>query len=318
MTQSTASPPTRNQQAVPQIKLGRILSATIICADLEIAAAPYLAALGFRTVETGRIDAALGQSWNAGNLTGARYQILQPPSAGESYLRLIEDRSATPPPPYSTLGWTALEFSVKSSDAIIGRLEDFGLRVLGPAADLDFSEGRLRAGQVLGPSGEILYLTQINDQVDGFTLPIAKNDVETLFIAVLVANSVERTTSKYERLFQTIDKGAFESQVAFIAGFQGLPSDHKFQFGCVETVPESYVEIDAMPSAVQQRGRPDGHLPSGIAMITFECEDITPLLAPSASRHLPQSGKPYEGCRSVLVTGPAGELIEIIERTHAH
>lgn len=294
--------------------LGAIRAATVVCPDLDLAAAPYEAALGFQIVETGTLDPALARAWNAPNLSGARYQILQPPSGAESYLRLIEDRAAAPPSPYSTLGWTALEFSVESSDAIIERLDHYGLRVLGPAADLDFSEGRLRAGQVLGPSGEILYLTQINDQVDNFTLPVARHDVERLFIAVLVAGNVLDTTTQYERIFGTIDKGAFESKVAFIAGFQGLPADHTFQFGCVETLPESYIEIDAMPAGVQPRPHPDGHLPAGIAIISFESDDIAPFLAAGARLSPAQPGALYGSRRSALISGPAGELIEIIER----
>ena len=301
-------------------KLCALRCATIVCNDLDRAVELYQTALGLELVETGTLDADTAKAWDAEALANAKMAVLQPASAAPTYLRFLEDKSpaSTPPAPYASLGWTALEYSVKSSDAAIERLSQHGFRVLGPAEDLDFSEGALRAGQVVGPFGEILYLTQINRQLENFTLPEARNPVECLFIAVLVVGDVGKATAHYQAHFGAIDKGAFEAQVGFIAGYCGLPEDHVFQFGCVETVPESYIEIDAMPGGVPQRERLDQHLPAGISIVSFTAPSIEPFLAAGAKLTPVRNDIIYAGGRSILLTGQSGELIEIIETPPAH
>jgi len=56
--------------------------------------------------------------------------------------------------------------------------------VLGPAANLELSDA-IRVAQVLGPCGELLYLTQIKAPVPPFDLPMTDATVAATFIGVM-------------------------------------------------------------------------------------------------------------------------------------
>ena len=59
-------------------------------------------------------------------------------------------------------------------------------QIIGEPANLDVSDD-IRAMQVIGPAGEVLYLTEIKAVVPPFELPFARCTVDRLFIPVLLA-----------------------------------------------------------------------------------------------------------------------------------
>lgn len=294
-------------------KLGAICCATITCASLETAYAFYAGTLGFIVVESSVISAALATHWRAPACIGANTVLMQQPASTGTFIRFVEDQAATTLTPYTTLGWAALEFSVASSDAAVEAAEKSGFRVIGASQDLAFSEGALRAGQVEGAFGEVLYFTQVRFQLDNYTLPIAAVPLGPMFIVISAVPTVPGAYDDYSSQFGMITKDPFEAEVPFIAVFQGRAIDTPFRFGALELVPESYLEVDEMGPDVPRRHRPDGRLPAGIAMISFGTEAIDPFLQhPNAVVTCPDGGL-YQGRRSLLVDGPYGELIEIIE-----
>lgn len=295
-------------------KLGAACCATIICPAVDEAAALYGRALGYAIVEEGVVSAPRALAWGAPACAGARYTLLALPGAGAALLRFVEDPAAQPPVPYRSQGWAALEFSVASSDAMIARLEAAGFTVIGPADDLAFSQGALRAGQVSGPFGEILYLTQVNAQLDDYTLPTTVEPVGGMFIVILCVSSVDEAYRDYAAKFGMVPKEPFHAAVPFIADFQERPRDTSYYFGCLELVPTSYVEVDEMGDGIGPRQRRPGALPAGIAIVTFETESLDAFRSQASGPALVEHGPLYRGGGSVSIEGPHGELIEIVER----
>ena len=292
-------------------KLGAIRCATITCASLTSATDAYAEALGFVVVESGTVSPDLAAHWRASACAGAKFLLMQQPGTTGTYLRFVEDPEVIVPIPYTTLGWAAIEFSVNSSDATVAAAERSGFRVVGAAQELTFSAGALRAGQVAGAFGEILYFTEVRSQLADYTLPVATIPIGPMFIVIAAVPTVAAAYDDYARRFGMTAKNAFDAEVPFIAAFQKRPLDTSFHVGCLELVPESYVEVDEMGPGLPRRSRPDGRLPAGIAMISFASE--FELFGPSdvAGATCP-TGLLYAGRQSIVVAGLYGELIEII------
>lgn len=291
--------------------LGALRGATIICPAVADAITAYTRGLGYRLIEEGTVSAALAASWGTPGHAGAACAVLGPESGAHTFLRFIERRDATAGPPYATLGWNAIEVSVQSCDAVVARLAEGPFEILGPPQDLEFSKGALRAGQLLGPFGEILYITQINAQIDDYVLPQATTLADQLFIVILGANKVDRTYSAYEAM-GTIAKPTFEAAVDFVNRYQNMPLDHIMTVGCIETAPCSYIEVDESPVHIPPRAADDGFLPNGVALVSFECADLAGFEAQACGGVATHRGESSGTGRSVVVKGPFGELIELI------
>ncbi|WP_339691798.1 hypothetical protein [uncultured Parasphingorhabdus sp.] len=293
-------------------KLGKIRCATIVCENAESAAALYQRALGYKFIEDGTISTPLANSWGAGKMAGAKFVIIGPTSDADCLIRFVEDASIKPLTPYLTGGWTALEFTVKNSDSAIRNLSECGFDVLGPAEDLEFSEGALRAGQVSGPHGEVLYLTQVNRQLDNYVLPPARCDVDKIFIVILAVNDVDETMIQYNSRFGSPKKDTFEAAVPFIADYHSIDQAHEFYVGTVELQDENYIEIDGMPKAVDARPCVQGCLPGGISMMTFEVESVQPFEALARGVPANSNSRLYTGQPSLAFTSSTGEWIEVV------
>ena len=291
---------------------GGFLGATIVCAALDDAVALYCEGLGFRLASRGRVASGLAAAWGAPGVAGARFAVLVPASGAACHLRFIEQPQAAPARPWTSTGWMALEFCVASSDAAMARLARAGFEIIGGAQDLEFSQGALRAGQVRGPFGEQLYLTEVRRQIDGYSLPRATCEVDGMFIAILATRDLDGCMKHYQRRFGCLKKDVFKAAVPFIARAQGLSADHEYEIGTVELQPGNYIEMDAMPLPLPDRTAPPhrqpGLLPAGIALVSLS----TPALSPYRQHCL---GTPVQmsGTGDVMaVAGYHEELVELV------
>jgi hypothetical protein len=249
---------------------GRLLGATITCPDAGAAATLYVAALGYMRLDDGLISETEALLWQAPALAGATFVRIAPEGLDAPWLRFIAQPGVVPAP-FTTSGWAALELVVEDCDAAVARLSEHGFRVLGQAADLDFSEGAIRAGQLLGPYGEMLYLTQVIRQVPGYNLPVATRFIDRLFIAILATASIEGSLSELSGL-GIAENARFWSAVPFIAKAHGLPSAHEFTIATATLSTGAYLEVDDLPG-LSARERLNGLLPPGIAFMTLAASD---------------------------------------------
>tara|TARA_B100000029_G_scaffold370215_1_gene364046 strand:- start:149 stop:511 length:363 start_codon:yes stop_codon:yes gene_type:complete len=98
--------------------------------------------------------------------------------------------------------------------------------------------------------------------------------------------------------------------IGVIARAQGLPEDHKYLLGFITLAePGNAIEFDEYLNQFGQRPRSKGHLPQGNAMVTFNVDDIDAIAADFFSAPITE----YGGRRSATFSGPAGELVELIE-----
>lgn len=285
--------------------LGRIRAVTIVCPSLRDAEAAYTAALGYSVIERGEIPSLLAAAWGAPAIAGNAFAVLAPQSGEETYLRFIEVPGAATYAPYSAYGWNAMELTVEDCDAAVERLSQGPFRVVGPPEDLTFSDGALRAGQLVGPHGEIIYLTQVRRQMPGFELPPARSFVDRVFIMVLHGPAAQPGLDHYAAAFGNPASATFDVTVPFMAVYQGLPPEHSYRIGTLVLGAGFYLEMDNSPAHIGPRVAPVGGLPPGIAMVSFEVGE------PQAGA-VRAEGAIYAGRTTRRVTGAFGEWLELL------
>ena len=102
--------------------------------------------------------------------------------------------------PYTTYGWSASELIVQDVDQLADNLADSPFEIIEKPKNLSFTDD-IRAMQVLGPASEILYLTQVKNNVPGLDLPSARCPVDRTFIVILAGESMSGMQGFYAQQF---------------------------------------------------------------------------------------------------------------------
>ncbi len=266
-------------------RLGSVQGATLVTADLAQCTASYFEHLHLRVHSRGRLSdteaAALG--WPA--LGGTPWTWLAN-ALGEPWLRIIENPNAEPTRPFDHYGWLSLEISVQDVDALGEALKDSPFEIIGPPADLAVGEA-IRAMQVVGPCGEVLYLTEIKAPLPPFELPRARCPVDRLFIPVMMAPDREAALAHYEPRAGR-DGLRFDTRITVISGARGLDREHQHPVATLQLPGNTLIEIDQVPGlSPAPFAVPEP--PTGIALAHFAPE------------------KPESNPKPVFATGAAGE-----------
>ena len=291
------------------IPLGPSLTGTLVAADIDATVAAYCDFLDAEVLESSEVSHDQATLWGKPALAGSPVVTLQSAS-GYPWIRVISNPDVVPARPFLELGWMALEVLVANVDKLADRLADSPFEIYRPPADLDVSDA-IRAMQVIGPAGEVLYLTQVNAAVEPFDIPRARCSIDRLFIPVSCCLRREEGLAVYKKLGAS-KSWSFDTRIASVNKAHGLDLALRHSVATVQLAGQSMVEIDQLGVA---KARPPtaGRLPAGIAMVSFVFDNIDNIgLRPiSPARHL--QGKLYGGQRVACCRGAGGELIELIE-----
>lgn len=291
--------------------LGAVRAVTIVCPDLDAATGPYSTYLDYRAVERSRVGPELAAAWGAPAVAGCRFAVLEPASGADTYIRFVEVPGAAAYAPCSAWGWHALELTVSDCDAATTRLEQGPFRILGDPKDLSFADGALRASQLLGPCGEVLYLTEVRGPVPGYELPVARALIDRVFIMVLHGASAQSGLRWYSQTFGNAASETMAVPIEFMAELHGLDPSYPYRIGTLTLAPGFYFELDDTPAHLGARPHPAGGLPPGIAMVTCIGEPA-PRAASRPAQPAP-GGPVYAAARSISRSaGPFGEWLELI------
>ena len=129
------------------------------------------------------------------------------------------------PTPFAAPGWAAMEVLVKDLDALFADLPP-AFSLLNPPAALSFSE-QIRAMQVAGPAGELIYFTEVSGEVPGFSLPTATQQVNQCFVMINAVTAIQTSIDFYARLFNCAAPSAMPARVSILSRSNGLDEDHR-------------------------------------------------------------------------------------------
>lgn len=293
-------------------RIGPISCVTIAAPEVQRMIDTYHLYLGYELVDHGKITTQQAQLWGRPSLAGRRYAIMLPGGEGITSFRFVESPPAPAYRPFLHMGWNAAEIMVQDTDAVAAKLVDSPFKVIGPPANLSFSD-KIRAMQVLGPSNEALYLTSFKQKMAEFDVPEARHFVDRVFIVILGGGTAAGLNEFYTRHFGVATAQVMPAVISVISNAHGLPPGTKHDLAALGLTGQSYIEADTMPAATLSRDAAAGELPPAIAMVSFGVDalpDSLQYLAPPQTL----SQAPYHGRRAAVAVGPAGELIELIER----
>lgn len=295
--------------------LGPIVCGTTVVEDLDQAIRAYTDSLGLVVQARGTVPHDLAGSWRAPRTAGSAYCIVGSTATRSGGIRLVQRDPMVATSPLRVPGWRCIEVAVADLHALRERLDRSPFRVVGEPAPIA-TGSPIMAMQVLGPGRVMLYLTETVAN-SGLDLPLAEHFVDRQFIAVLSAPDLDAALDWYVDSFgasEVMPPDDRHSLPAICADL-GLPTGRQFRIGAVGLAGQSFVEVDDHPFEFATASGPFDDLKPGVALVTWEIDDldaVRPLLLHEAVvRH----GFPYMGRRTATAVGAAGECLEMIERS---
>lgn len=285
--------------------------ATIVTAQFDDTIKAYKKVLGYKQLEKGKLSEAMATHWGLPKLAGFRMAILAPKSRVPVFLRFIEVTHAQQRPP--SCGWFALEICVRDVEALYKRLmKSKTFTPFAKPTPLAFTD-RVYPMQCQGPAGEILYLNEVRGSLPDIDLPIAKSDVDHLFIAILSAADMEHANEFYGSILNMSVNERHEIAYKTINRVHGLPLETRHKLSTLGGPRHVGLEIDQYPGlANPPRAITEETMTTGVLIVSFvaDAQGILP------ERHICSnevfSQAPYRGAKSTILIGPAGERAELI------
>lgn len=294
--------------------LKTILMVTIMASDLATVERAWRDELSYHAVDRGPLPSVLAASWDAPALAGRPYLIMQPASGEPVSLRFIEAPSSGDYQPLKTEGWNAVEILVQDPDGLAEALAGSRhFKVVGPPRYLT-DQQNIRAMQVLGPAGELIYFTDVGSpEKSGFGLQPARTWVDRVFIMVVGARDLSALRDFYSAALGLTTTAPVPYRIGVLSRAYGLPDETLHKLSIAQLSDRFLLELDEYPAAARPARSAAGALPPGIAMVTFEVDEWRPdlpwLAAPGS-----RASFPYGGRRAGVLRGAAGEYIELVER----
>ncbi|HEX8757292.1 MAG TPA: hypothetical protein VF745_13220 [Steroidobacteraceae bacterium] len=286
-------------------------SATLSVGDPDATAQRYVRWLDYRIVEEGRIEPDLAASWGASAMAGRRYLVLAPSSGAEVFLRLIASDTVPSYLPLRTYGWAAIEICVADVLAVDRRLRDSPFEIIGPPRPLEGLPA-IFPMQVRGPDREIVYLTQILDDLPMYDLPRAASPVDSIFIAVLACSDLDGSLAWFERALRLSLGRKMEIPYTMLADAFGLPTSDLHTIATLSHGRDVFLELDQYPRGATPRPARPGELPPGAGLVTLGHPEFHLLEGPWIETPQQRTGIIYGGKRTGTLRAPDGTLIELV------
>ncbi|MCY4357197.1 MAG: hypothetical protein OXD01_06715 [Gammaproteobacteria bacterium] len=275
--------------------LGPVVAGVLLTQDLSSTIQAYQQYLAVSITRRFTLDELTAEVMTLNQLSGKPCAMLAGES-GREWLLIIEATDAIKRDSLRTHGWMAQEILVQDVDTLVAGLENSPFDVLRPPADLDVSD-RIRASQVRGPAGEILYLTQVKGEVPPFELPSCQARVDHLFIPVLSTPDRDGSLAEYEAL--AAQQGLrFDTRISVVNQAIGLPMQQKHPVATLQLRGKALIEMDSIEAAVA----PPPGLCSGTVAILFQAQGKPPANAKKLTLG------PFAGNIMHAFRGRAGEI----------
>jgi len=290
-----------------------IVAVTITAPDLAAIEQAYREWLDYEIVARGTVSREEAEQWAAPAVEGRAYLVMQPASGEAVYLRFVEQAPMAGAEPLRTHGWNATEILVEDPHALAQKLRDSPFRIIGEPRPLSMNPA-IVAMQVIGPAGELLYLTRIPPGESAFGLGSARSFVDRVFIVVLGGADASQMLEYYHAGYGLAITEPAPARVGVLNREWGFADDHEIPLAIVR-LPDSFlIEVDGYPAKASKRPTRAGELPPGMAIVSFAVDSLDAVDVPLLTQPRSLESMPYAGRRAALARGAAGELIELIER----
>jgi hypothetical protein len=302
--------------------ISRLVAGTVSVPHVEQAAITYCHLLGWKLQWQGKITRAQAEAWDAPKLTHRHTAVVGPSNQSLGVIRFVEvPKAEKEVVPFTTLGWTAMELRTRDVDELARQLEGGPFTHLSGPLDLKFGDRppTLRAMQMAGLAGEVLYFTQSLTLRNPNDFP-GNAPVGPLFVIILASRPFEQTLGFYGQTLAMKVSTVINYPLRNANQALHLPLDRKLNLTTARAGSEGSIEIDSFPEEAVKRPVLEGSLPPGVAMCTLstpKLEEIAQTLRSAAIpfRRMDQSPADplYGGKAAVVARGRCDEIIEFVE-----
>ena len=287
-------------------------AATVTVSDLSRTTGLYTDYFDYALVEQGEISGALAASWGTPNSTGCPYAVMQPSSGADIILRFVEQKPVEGFKALRSYGWNAIEICVQDVMAVNARMLNSPFEIIGPPNKIPGLDA-IHPMQVKGPDEEIVYLTQINDDLPEYNLPRAGSLIDKLFILVMGSSDMDRATTWMQEKCGLAFGREMEIPYTMIAKAYGTPLDELHRICTLIHEKDVFLELDQYPDNAISRPQHEGMLVPGCAIGTLFHPDFDSLPGPWLTAPTVRDGAIYKGKRVGVLKDPDGTLIEMVE-----
>ena len=288
------------------MQLGRITAVTVTSPDLDRVIDIYSKYLNYHLVFSTRVSSQQAKSWDAPKVENAEMIYMSPEGSNDFFFRFIEQSIDSSYVPFGTYGWNAAELIVRDVDESAKKLMDSPFEIIGEPADLSFTD-QIRAMQIMGPSKEVLYLTEFKSKLDEFDSPMPRCDIDQTFIVILAGKDIDQMQSFLNEKL-SIDKAPpMQSRIRAISKVFNLPEETQYKSAALAIRGQSLIELDEMPPEAGPRELTPGCLPSGISIVSFLAHESN-FLEETYDSNIPN----FKKIQANTIKGTCGELIEIL------
>lgn len=287
-------------------------AATLTVADLDAAEARYRDFLDYRAVSRGELGDDLAAAFDAPRSARARSLVMAPASDAEIYLRLVEQPAVPGYTPLTSYGWNSIEICVEDVLTAHERIKPSPFEVIGPPREIEGLPA-IYPMQMKGPDGEIVYLTQIRDNLPAYDLPRAAAPIDRLFILVIGCSDMHASLKWFDDTLGFETGRVMEIEYHMLADAFGTPRTELHTISTGIHGRDVFLELDQLPAAATVRPRHDGMLVPGCCVGSFLHPDFDSIRGDWVSAPKVREGAPYNGKRSGTLRGPDGLLVEMIE-----
>lgn len=243
-----------------------ILIITLGVADVDVSQRAYAQWLDYSMVERGQIGSDLAGVWDAPQMAGRDYVLMQPQSEANIYLRFVQLQAPQRQEPMKSFGWNAIEILVQDPDALAERLgkQASPFQIIGKPRPLG-PNSPIRAMQAVGPDGEVLYLTRIPPGMTG--RDGAATPVDRPFIMVVGGPDIESMRQYYSSNFGLSVTEPSRTRITVLNKAHGLDVETTHPFAMARISPQYSIEIDGYPATAVARSVAPRELPPAVAMV---------------------------------------------------
>ena len=156
------------------------------------------------------------------------------------------------PAPFAAPGWSAMEVLVKDLDMLVEQLPA-AFTVLNPPAALSFSD-QIRAMQVAGSAGELIYFTEVSGEVPGFALPTPTRQMNQCFVMINAVTDIQQSIAFYAELLQCDAPSPMPARVSILSRSNGLDEEHRHDIAPIALGPGQLFELDQWVLRPQDSG----------------------------------------------------------------
>jgi hypothetical protein len=294
--------------------LQQIKMVTYSVANVDLHVRAWELYLQYSEIQRGTISTELATLWNASDMSGKAFVLMQPASGADVWLRFIETGHNLPFQYPLYQGWNATELLVADPDKLAASFKDSPFTVIGGPHDLYTSKKSPRAIQVLGPGGELLYFSRLLPGGSRYGLKGAKSFVDRTFNVIVGGINLQSLGDFYSQQLGLRIYDPITFTIPMLADVCGVPGNTPFSLQIAKIAGRRFIiELDEYPPGVPPRPAVKGMIPPGMSMVSFMVDSLDKL--PVSWRTAPQSvsGPGYDGQRAAVTEGAAGEWIEIIE-----